>query len=65
MEETKEELPNFTFSFEDDLAVFQASKSNELQLNQKAQIVTVGTTVRSVSSKISFHAIIIIGNAML
>ena len=31
MGEIKEELPNFTFSFEDDLAVFQASKSNELQ----------------------------------
>ena len=31
MGETNEELPNFTISSEDDLAVFQASKSNELQ----------------------------------
>jgi len=34
MEETKQELPNFTISFEDDLAVFHASKSNEIESNE-------------------------------
>lgn len=32
------ELPNFTISSEDDLAMLQASKSNKSQRNQKQQI---------------------------
>ena len=35
VEETNEELPNFTISFEDDIAVLQTSESNELQRNRK------------------------------
>ena len=35
MEEANEELPNFTISFENDLAVLQASKRDESQRNQK------------------------------
>lgn len=31
MEESNKKLPNFTFGFEGDLAMLQASKSNELQ----------------------------------
>ena len=32
---TNEEPPNFTISFEDDLAVLQVSESNESQRNRK------------------------------
>ena len=35
MEEANEELPNFTISFENDLAVLQASKRDESQRNRK------------------------------
>ena len=38
MEETNEELANFTISFEDDLAVLQASKSSESQWKWKQWI---------------------------
>ena len=38
IEETKEELPNFTSSFEDDLAVFLASKSNETKRHKSRQL---------------------------
>lgn len=38
MEETIKELPNFTFSFEDDLAMLHASKSNKSQWSQNQLI---------------------------
>ena len=38
MEESNEELPNFSIGFEDDLAVILASKSNEPQRDRKQQI---------------------------
>ena len=38
MGETKEDLPNFTISFEDDLAVTQTSESNESQRNREQRI---------------------------
>ena len=34
MEETNEELPNFTITFEDDLALLQATESNEIESNE-------------------------------
>ena len=39
-EETKEEQPNFTISFEDDLAVLQANESNE----SRVVIMRVGSS---------------------
>jgi len=37
-EETNEEMPKFTISFEDDLAMLQANESNKSQQNQKQRI---------------------------
>ena len=37
-EETNEELPNFTISFEYDLAVLQVSESDDSQRNRKQRI---------------------------
>ena len=34
MKKTNKELPNFTISFKDNLAVFQASESNETESNE-------------------------------
>lgn len=38
MEESNKKLPNFTFGFEGDLAMLQASKGIELQQSQKQLI---------------------------
>ena len=38
IEETKEKLPNFTVSFEGDLALLQVSESKESQRNRKQRI---------------------------
>ena len=41
MEETNKEPPNFTIGFKDDLAVFQASKSNEIESNESPLVGTL------------------------